>query len=442
MGPSNYAYAQLGLKTTFFICSITSFAAISLTIGQNIRSMTPYKWLSIALILTLSFASLQAQTDSLKKPAPSPKWYETFAIRGYVQARYNKLFETNPNLECDQCDNSWGGNGGFFLRRVRIIFFGQISKQVYFYIQPDFASSASSTGLHFGQLRDAYFDIGVDKDNEFRFRIGQSKVPFGFENMQSSQNRLPLDRNDALNSALRNERDLGVFFYWAPKEVRQRFSMLVRDGLKGSGDYGVFGLGVYNGQTANRPELNDELHTVVRLSYPFLVGDQIVEPGLQAYTGKYVMNASQLSSGVKTNADLNYLDERIAATFVLYPKPFGIQAEYNIGRGPEFNKATDSIEVRTLTGGYATLNYLIKHKGHLIYPFVRAQYYSGGKKHEQDARSYKVNEYEMGIEWAPSKAFEFVAMYTISRRRFEDFAKQDNKQTGSLLRLQAQINFR
>jgi phosphate-selective porin len=34
---------------------------------------------------------------------------------------------------------------------------------------------------------------------KFRLRVGQSKVPFGFENLQSSQNRLTLDRNDALN---------------------------------------------------------------------------------------------------------------------------------------------------------------------------------------------------------------------------------------------------
>src|SRR5690606_13294752 len=137
----------------------------------------------------------------------------TFTIRGYAQVRYNKIGETNPLLGCEQCDKSWGGAGGFFLRRVRVVFFGQISKQVYFYIQPDFASSVSSGSLHFGQIRDAYFDLGIDKKNEFRLRVGQSKIPFGFENMQSSQNRLLLDRNDALNSAISNERDLGIFLY-------------------------------------------------------------------------------------------------------------------------------------------------------------------------------------------------------------------------------------
>lgn len=65
----------------------------------------------------------------------------------------------------------------------------------------------------------------------------------------------------------------------------------------------------------------------------------------------------------------------------------------------------------------------------------------GAKKHETDARSYKLNEYEFGIEWQPGKNFELVAMYTISGRKYEDFIKQDNFQEGQLLRLQAQVNF-
>ncbi|MDZ4758232.1 MAG: porin [Bacteroidota bacterium] len=398
------------------------------------------------LVLTICITSIkvsaQADSTSIKKEKHvEKKWYESFSIRGYTQVRYNRLLETNENLGCEQCDKSWGKDGGFFIRRMRIIFYGQISKQVYFYIQPDIASSPTSDKLHFAQLRDAYFDIGLDKDNEFRFRIGQSKVPFGFENMQSSQNRLALDRNDALNSAVSNERDLGVFFYWATKEKRALFSELVRSGLKGSGDYGIIGLGAYNGQTANNPELNNEPHIVGRVTYPFKIKNQIIETGIQAYKGKFVLTKSNLSTGVKYSKDLNYLDQRVAASFIVYPKPFGIQAEYNVGKGPEFNKVTDSIEVRDLKGGYVQMMYNIVLKNQVIMPFVKYQYYDGGKKHEKDARSYKVNDLEFGIEWQPVKQFELVAIYTISERRFEDYGKQSNFQKGNLLRLQAQINF-
>jgi phosphate-selective porin len=394
----------------------------------------------LLLITSANFVFSQVKIDSTSNTSlpKDSKWYDKIAIRGYLQARYNRLLETNPDLKCEQCDRSMGENGGFLIRRMRIIFSGQISKRVYFYIQPDFASSVGTSG-NIAQLRDAYMDLGLDANNEFRIRVGQSKVPYGFENMQSSQNRLPLDRNDALNSSVSNERDMGAFFYWAPKATRTLYADLVKDGLKGSGDYGVFAFGVYNGQTANQTEKNDNLHIVSRLSYPIKIKNQIIEPGIQAYTGKYVLLST--SKDVKKVANLEYLDQRVAASFILYPKPFGIQAEYNVGRGPEFNKLTDSIEVRNLQGGYITLSYLFKAKDQVFIPFARLQYYKGGKKHELDARSYEVNELELGIEWQPSKYFELVAMYTMSQRRFEDYTVKDNFQKGNLLRLQAQINF-
>jgi hypothetical protein len=369
------------------------------------------------------------------------KWYESFAIRGYTQFRYNRLAETNDQLKCEQCDKSWGEGGGFSIRRLRIIFYGQIGKHVYFYVQPDFASNASSTAQNFAQLRDAYIDLGIGKHNEFRFRLGQSKVPYGFENMQSSQNRLPFDRNDALNSAVANERDIGVFFYWAPEKMRKHFSDVVREGFKGSGDYGIIGVGIYNGQTANKPELNKAPHVVLRACYPIKIKNQIIEPAIQGYSGKYTIATDALSKDVKYKADRNYWDQRIAASFILYPKPFGIQAEYNFGRGPEFNKITDSIEIQKLHGGYITLSYFLPIKKQIIYPYFRAQYYNGGKKHELDARSYELQEYEVGIEYQPVKQFEFVMAYVYSERRFEDFVKQDNFQKGHLIRLQAQVNF-
>jgi hypothetical protein len=395
--------------------------------------------LLVISILVCSQSSIYGQAAPEEKPK---KWFESINLRGYVQARYNRLLETNSQLKCEQCDRSWGDNGGFFIRRLRLIFSGQISQRVYFYIQPDFASSASSSSLHFGQIRDAYFDLGLDKENTFRIRVGQSKIPFGFENMQSSQNRLPLDRADALNSAVSNERDMGAFFYWAPATQRKLFADLVRDGLKGSGDYGIFGLGLYNGQTANRPEANNNLHKVIRVTWPFQTGNQIFETGIQAYSGKYTFTRDQLSTGVKVNPTLTYLDQRAAASFTLYPKPFGIQAEYNIGRGPQFDKVKDSVSTQSLSGGYVTLSHFNKlPKGKILIPFTRYHFYDGGKKHELDARSYKVREWEIGFEWQPVKQFELVVMYTISQRRFEDFVKQENFQKGRLLRIQGQINF-
>lgn len=402
----------------------------------------------ISIIVILVFLPLfdlmgQKQTEVISTPVKGDKkgWFENFSIRGYMQIRYNRLLETNENLKCEQCDKSIGKGGGFIIRRGRLIFSGYIHNRVFFYIQPDFGSSTGTT-QNILQLRDAYMDISLDRKNEFRIRLGQSKVPFGFENMQSSQNRLPLDRNDGINSPLSNERDLGAFFYWAPAKTRELFATLVRDNLKGSGDYGVFAFGAYNGQTANRAEQNDNLHVVARLSYPFTVGKQIIEPGLQAYTGKYVVPVDIRSPSVKAATNFEFKDQRIAASFVLYPKPFGIQAEYNWGKGPEYNPSKDSIETKSLHGGYITASMRIDGKKNwVLFPYARVQQYQGGKKHELDARSYNVKEFEAGLEWQFNKYFEFTTAYVISKRRFEDSKLKNNLQSGNFLRLQAQLNF-
>ena len=376
-------------------------------------------------------------------------WYDRISLRGYAQIRYNGLFSTNDKVSCEQCDKSWGttstepdakSNNGLFIRRARLVFSGQVHPNVFFYFQPDFASSPSTGIQNFVQIRDLYFDLSFDKKKEYRVRVGQSKIPYGFENMQSSSIRLALDRNDAMNSAILNERDLGIFFYWAPAEIRERFAMLVKDGYKGSGDYGVFAFGVYNGQIANKLDGNRELNVVARATYPFVIGSQIIEPGIQAYTGKWAFTG-EISPGVKVNDPQYVKDQRVGATFVLYPRPFGIQTEYNIGTGPRYNKVTNTVDETDLNGGYVLLNYKLDIKKQHIYPFAKFQYYDGGKKYEKDARSYVVRDYEIGIEWQPFKAFELTAEYVIADRTFEDSVLPINRQQGNLLRLQAQFNF-
>lgn len=352
-------------------------------------------------------------------------------LRGYGQMRYNRLFETNPLLRCDQCDRSWGENGGFFFRRIRLIYYGQIHERVFMYIQPDFASG----GGNFAQIRDAYFDLALDRNLEFRVRIGQSKVPYGFENLQSSQNRIPLDRNDGLNSAVANERDIGVFFYWAPKKIRKRFEYINASGLKGSGDYGVLGIGLYNGQTANMPEQNNRPHIVARATYPFqLDNGQLIEASIQGYTGDFVINTNL--------QDINeFRESRMAASFVYYAQPWGIQAEYNIGNGPEFDPKTMTVRNSPLSGGYIQSMYFLRVDRQVFIPFIRWHVYSGGKKHELDATRHRVNEQEIGVEWQPHQNFELVMMYTFSDRTFENSLMPINHQRGRLLRIQAQVNF-
>ena len=221
-------------------------------------------------------------------------------------------------------------------------------------------------------------------------------------------------------------------------------SYLVSSGLKGSGDYGIFGVGLYNGTTANRPETNNSPHAVVRFSYPIqLRNKQIFEWGIQAYQGHF--DVSKSSSAVK--GATQFFEKRIAGSFMWYPQPLGFQAEYNVGEGPEYDPLSNTILNQKLRGGYAQTMYymplksIIAGQKNLLIPFVRYQYYKGGKKFETDARRYLVNDWEIGAEWQPFDNLECVAMYTLSDRTFEDGLLRNNRQQGRLLRLQVQLNF-
>lgn len=384
---------------------------------------------TILILVGYSFTA-SAETESDK-----PKhWYERINLRGYAQVRYNRLFTTNPNLTSDQGDKSIGDKNGLFLRRARLIFSGDVGKWISIYIQPDFSSSPSSGVLNFAQLRDWYADIFFDEAKEFRLRAGQSKIPFGFENLQSSQNRLPMDRADALNSGIKDERDIGLFFYWAPAEIRKRFKYLVDTGLKGSGDYGVFGLGLYNGQTANRSEANNNLHVVARATYPYqFEGGQIVEASVQAYHGLFTVTKGTGAAAV--GGPLDVVDQRIAGSLILYPQPIGVQVEYVLGDGPRLNAAQTAIEKGSIEGGYFLVNYRLPP----FIPFVRYHYYLGGRKHETNAPFQRVTETELGLEWQIMPELELTGMYAFTQRT--SLKAPYLTEIGRMARFQLQWNF-
>ena len=369
--------------------------------------------------------------------ATTERWYEKISIRGYTQMRYNYI--TDDRQLVDVNDSSVGNNKGFLLRRARIVISGDVHERVSLYLQTDFGASppgttGTSNNQNFAQLRDLYADIFLTKDKEFRIRAGISKVPFGFEVLQSSQNRLALDRTDAINTAAPNERDTGFFLYYTPTDTRKVFRSLVDKGLKGSGDYGIVGVGVYNGQSLNVSETNDNKHVVLHATYPFeLPYGQVVQVGVDAFRGIVTV---PVANGVAIPDGGNIRDERIGTHFILYPQPFGIQAEWNWGRGPELNAARTRVEEGSLQGGYVQAMY----KWDNIMPYIRWQQYYGGRKNVTNSPFNVVRETEVGVEYQFNKALELTVAYA--------WMKRTDTQTfpypihdGQLVRMQLQWNY-
>jgi hypothetical protein len=394
----------------------------------------------VAVLLVLvssSVANAQEKKEETAKEQPAKKekeqpWYERIKFRGYTQFRYNRLGASNPHIKNDQGDRTLGESGGFSIRRARLRINADPVWFLSLYLQPDFASIVSDTQFNFAQMRDWWADIFLSHDKSFRFRVGQQKVPYGWELMQSSANRLPLDRSDGMNSAFTNERDLGAFFMFETPEVRKRFRHLLDDGLKGSGDYGLTAVGITNGQPLNTRERNDNKHFFARVTYPFEIGSQIVELGGGGYTGRFVTTKGEGINGAK-----EILDARIHGSVVVYPQPLGFQAEYNIGYGPELNPFTKTVEKRPLDGGYIMLNYRQKLPWEMeLLPYFRVHRYDGGKKFETSAPRYIVREMNFGIEWQIQKWVELTTELMLTDRKINT-----ESQEARLIRFQLQLNY-
>jgi hypothetical protein len=381
-----------------------------------------------------------AASSALNKDTLKQEWFGRMSIRGYVQTRYTHVFGSGVDNAATMLHSPTETNiserDTFLMRRARMIFSGDVHDHLFLYWQMDAQASvpgsyneSNASGL---QTRDMYGDVSLDHDKEHRIRIGISKVPYGFVNLQSSQNRLSIERPEALNSAVEGERDLGAYYIWANKTARDRFRELVRLGLKGSGDYGVFNVGAYNGQGLNRYDSNRNLHTSLRLAYPFqLESGQFFEVGLSGYTGQFVPGNNAVDKAARS-----FADRRAAANFVWYPQPFGMELEWTVGEGPESRVSYDSmgrgkvlgstsvraatnndITIEKLHGGYAMFNYKVDTDIGTIIPFTRWSYFDGARKFRTGAPTQKVNELDFGVEYQPWPSFEVALVYTRTLER-------------------------
>ena len=409
----------------------------------------------------------QAAVANLRSGPREIPWYEKMSIDGYTQVRHTEQMNDAAYLTGGlPADRSVGAAESLIIRRGRFKISGDFGR-VYLYTQFDVAASVdtgASTGALGYQTRDIYADIALDEAKEHRIRIGVSKVPYGWVNLQSSQNRLQMERPEALNSAVEGERDQGIYYMYANTEDRALFKSLVKDGFKGSGDYGVFTAGFYSGQGLNRRDTNGEVHSLIRFSKPWVASSgQMYEAGIAAYAGRFVVTTADTTvsgvaggttaanirtntnnlSGSSVNIIDGFKDQRAAATFIMYPQPWGIEAEWTTGRGPQLNDARTAIGTESLQGGYIMVNYRHKYGEQSEFlPYVRWNYYDGARKFAANAPKMVVNEIDLGFEWQWRKEVELQLQYTIADERSNSVAANPLVITGSRrLALQLQFNY-
>jgi hypothetical protein len=384
------------------------------------------------------------------KPARKP-WYERITLRGYTQMRLTEILSGDRTAPDGVArlrsvhDAGVGDDTGFTFRRIRLVLQGDVSDRLSFYLQPDFATAVSNQSVGerregFLQLRDAYADLFLDSDKRFRLRFGQSKVPFGWENLQSSSNRLPLDRSDGINSAVPSEREIGIIAYYTPASVDRIWKRLGDSGQKLFGNYGAFGIGIFNGQGVGREESNDAVMVTAMGTWPIELGGalrgQVIEIGASAMHNR--VSPEIRSGGVSART---FGDDRIGVHAMLYPQPIGFQAEWNWGRGPEYDRQLGAITTRPLNGGYVqTMARIARSPLGPLLPYVRWQRYRGGWKAAVNAPPLDSDETELGIEFQPIGPLELTITYAHAVRSEVD-ERRVGRAEGDLLRTQLQWSY-
>jgi hypothetical protein len=403
--------------------------------------------------VTLAAAPAAPSTIVLTPPPRRGKpWYEKLTLRGYTQLRLNEIVSGDATAPAGVSrlrsigDGNITDRNNFSFRRIRLILQGDLNDHVSLYLQPDFATAVSgqSAGERregFGQLRDAYVDWFPLKDHSLRLRFGQSKVPFGWENLQSSSARLALDRTDGINTAVPTERDLGVVAYYTPPHVQLIWDRLAADGQKLFGNYGAFGLGLYNGQGTNRTETNNGMMFVAMATWPFALDGLGLDGQVLEVGGAIMRNRVQPEIRTGGVSALSYADNRVGFHAMLYPQPIGFQAEWNWGTGPQWDDVTRSIQEKPLEGGYVQAMARVKRSplGPFM-PFARWQHYRGGFKAGLNAPRLETDELELGIEFQPTPPLELTLTYGHAKRREAD-ERRSGQAEGDIVRAQLQWNY-
>ena len=389
-------------------------------------------------LITAEERAQALESAAVAKMAEGPKkaaWYETLKIDGYTQVRQTEQLNDAAKLIGGlPADRSVDPVQSIVIRRARFKITGDIGR-VSLYTQFDLAASVDSgSSRNLGmQTRDIYADIALDEDREHRIRVGVSKVPYGWVNLQSSQNRLAIERPEALNSAVEGERDQGVYYMYADKASRALFKKHNAEGFKGSGDYAVFAAGFFGGTGLNKADNNGEVHSLIRFTYPWVsASGQMYEAGLGGYAGRFKVTPTALtatgavaSSGGTAPAIADarhssdgFKDRRASAHFIMFPQPWGIEAEWTTGQGPQMNDTRTFIEEGNLEGGYVQASYRYQYgEASEFIPFVRWNYYDGARKFGTNAHKMVVNDLDLGFEWQWRPEVELSMMYSLTGER-------------------------
>lgn len=218
---------------------------------------------------------------------------KSISITGYNQVLYKH-------------DDTLGTFDGFSIRRARLEVKGDLTEQMFYDFQADFAGASA-------KLLDS--SIGYRFDPCLKFTLGQFKLPFSQENLSSDVNPDTINRSQVVEALVARTKDV----------VGNQNG---RDtGFQASGQYNIveYAAGVFNGAGIDTADTNEQKDYVERL---------VAHPIKELSVGGSFYQGSYFASAANTAADR----KRAGVEFDCEIGQVSVKGEYLDGRDALISK--------------------------------------------------------------------------------------------------------
>lgn len=352
----------------------------------------------LLIVMMFALASLSTINAQEKKSLIG----DYLSISGWMNIQYDYESQLqNDGATLDQINT-------FNVRRARLDFKGNISKNVEFRVQADVAGSP--------KLVDGFVKIKLQK--YFNIQVGQFKIPFTFENPQSPLTLEGVEYAQVISKlsgysdmsgvkTYSGGRDVGVMIYG-------NFFSFEHDGKEIP--ILTYKLGVFNGNGMNNKDAN--LAKDIAASIEVCPGVKGLMLATSYYGGNYYLNSDERNANRdRFTVGGKYENGRLT-----------VRSEYIVGKTEMANN--DGIYTLNSDGFYVAGGYWFNVKSQKIRPVARYDFL------RQDIENPEMNSpyYMVGIDWWPYNNLRLLVNYTV-----KDKPGYDN--LGNLFQAQLSVKF-
>ncbi len=332
----------------------------------------------LLIVMVFALASLTTINAQEKKSLIG----EHLSISGWMNIQYDYESQlSNDGMTLDQINT-------FNVRRARLDFKGNITKNLEFRVQGDLAGTP--------KLVDGFVKVKLHKS--FNIQVGQFKIPFTFENPQSPLTLEGIEYAQVISklsgytdisgvSTYSGGRDVGVMIYG-------NFFKFERNGKEIP--ILTYKLGVFNGNGMNKKDAN---------FLKDIAGSIEVCPGVEGlmlaasyYGGNYYLSGASKDDANRDRLTFGGKYENGRLT---------VRSEYITGKTDMANK--DGIYTLNSDGFYVAGGYWFNMKDQRIRPVARYDFFRQDISNPEKNSTY----YMVGIDWWPYKNLRLLVNYTM-----------------------------